>query len=197
MSTPSIPPTFQSLFSSAAITVLLATVSISCDDPEQTDGDQGEQTARQQAEASNGTDDEATRSDRPTQMADIPDDQSRQGWSQRRDFYVSVTPSPNPIPFQEIFSLTVTVYEDDTKQSPMTDVGLDQVRAVMPAHDHGMKVDPKIESTQAPGEFRVKGMRWHMKGPGKDGHWKLELVLNTGSTIDTATFDFQCCQPGE
>jgi hypothetical protein len=127
-------------------------------------------------------------------MADIPPDQSRAGWSERKKFYVEVTPSPNPIPFQELFELDVRVYESDQASSPAADVQLDQVRAIMPAHDHGMKVEPAIKQTD-PGAFRVRGMRWHMKGPGEDGHWVLELVLNAGSTIDTATFDLQCCRP--
>lgn len=202
--TPRTPRTLVHPAAIAAIVVLAAVASTSCDDTEQTEGDPGDRAAQQQSERSTGTDDDPkdkgdppTGADRPTQMADISDDQSREGWSNRQEFYVSVAPSPNPIPFQELFSLTVNVYEDATKQTPMPDVALDQVRAVMPAHDHGMKVDPTVESTDAPGEFHVEGMRWHMKGPGKDGHWKVELVLNAGSTIDTATFDLQCCRPAE
>ncbi len=188
--------TFRLLAPLTAIAVLAAVTSIGCDDTNKADGDRGKPAAQQQGDSA-GSDDESNSDDRPTQMADIPDDQSREGWSNRNEFYVSLTPSPNPVPFQQLFALKVTVYEDDTKQTPMDDVAVDQVRAVMPAHDHGMKVDPSVKSTDSTGQFRIEGMRWHMKGPGKDGHWKLELVLNAGSTIDTASFDFQCCQPTE
>lgn len=127
------------------------------------------------------------------EQADIPDDQTMSGESEGGDFYIVITPEPNPIPFQELFELDVQVYEDADRESPAEGVELDQLRAEMPAHDHGMNNEPTIEKT-GEGEFLVEGMRFHMQGDGEDGHWVVEAVLNQNGTIDRAKFDVQCCR---
>lgn len=122
-----------------------------------------------------------------------PDDnQRRTGSTENGDYVVEVVPEPNPIPFQQLFELQVRVFEDEAGGTPADEVGLDQVRARMPAHAHGMKTSPSI-SKQGPGEFRVEGMRFHMRGEGEDGRWVLKLVVNGPAGIDRANFEYQCC----
>jgi len=124
---------------------------------------------------------------------DAPDrDQTRSGPTSNGHYVVEVVPEPNPIPFQELFELTVRVWQSDRRAEPAESVALDQVRARMPAHDHGMKTAPEIRE-QKPGEFVVEGMRFHMRGSGEDGRWVLELVLNGDQGIDEASFEYQCC----
>ena len=50
-----------------------------------------------------------------------------------------------------------------SRKQALASAGIDQIDAIMPAHDHGMKVEPTIE-TIGEGTFRVEGMRFHMQG---------------------------------
>ncbi len=120
------------------------------------------------------------------------DDQRRSGPTENDTYFVEVVPEPNPIPFQQLFEFRVRVFEDQVGNSPAKDVDLDQVRARMPAHDHGMKTSPSI-SEHGPGEFLAEGMRFHMRGEGEDGRWVLQLVFNGPDGIDRANFEYQCC----
>jgi hypothetical protein len=123
---------------------------------------------------------------------DPDENQRRTGSTENDNYVVEVVPEPNPIPFQELFALQVRVFEDAAGETPAQEVGLDQARARMPAHDHGMKTSPSI-SEQGPGEFRVEGMRFHMRGEGEDGRWVIQLVINGPAGIDRANFEYQCC----
>lgn len=123
----------------------------------------------------------------------IPKDQSGGALTKDKKFFVSYTPSINPIPFQELFDLEIKVLTAQEPRKPVADAKLDDVRATMPAHKHGMKVKPTIEAA-GPGTFRVKGMRFHMRGDGEHGLWALEVVAREGETIDVARFDLQCCR---
>lgn len=123
----------------------------------------------------------------------IPEDQSGQGLTRQGEFFVTYAPEPNPIPFQKHFTMRLTVHDPEARDEPLEGATIDQVRAIMPAHDHGMKVTPKIEPA-GPGAFLVKGMRFHMQGPGEDGKWVLEAVVNHEGTIDTTNFELQCCR---
>ena len=125
--------------------------------------------------------------------ADSPDpDQTRTGPSANGHYFVVVSPEPNPIPFQKLFALNIQIYESDARETPAKEIKIDQLRARMPAHDHGMKTEPDV-TRQAPGTFRVEGMRFHMRGEGEDGRWVLEMVLNGEKGIDDVEFEYQCC----
>lgn len=123
----------------------------------------------------------------------IPADQRGEGLTQGGHFFVKYTPTINPIPFQDLFGLKVEVYDGADRSVVRSGATLDQVRATMPAHRHGMKVEPSITAA-GKGAFTVEGMRFHMQGPGEDGRWVLELVIRDGEVIDRATFDLQCCR---
>ena len=125
----------------------------------------------------------------------IPADQSGAAKSANGRFWISYTPSPNPIPFQDSFSLEVKIMEASDQATLVTGATLDQARATMPAHSHGMKVEPTIKPGAQPGVFKVEGMRFHMQGDDEDGRWLLELVARDDQgVIDTASFDVQCCR---
>lgn len=128
----------------------------------------------------------------PQELA--PADQSGQGKSEGGHFWVSYKPTPNPIPFEDSFDLELKVFKGEDQQTPLATAKLDQVRATMPSHNHGMKVEPTIVPGASPGTFLIQGMRFHMQGKGEDGRWLLEFVLRDGATIETASFDVQCCR---
>ena len=129
----------------------------------------------------------------PKTIEEIPKDQSGSALSEGGHFFLTYTPSLNPIPFQKLFSLDVKVFDAKDKTTALKGVSLDQVRATMPAHKHGMNVEPSIKKT-GDGAFLVEGMRFHMKGTGRNGYWLLEFVLNDGKNVDTVKFDLQCCR---
>lgn len=180
----------KSLRSFVAVLAALAMILAACDSKS---GDEEESADRPEASsAEEGGDDEESKS--PTMdQSDIEEDQSRTGATEGEHFYVKVLPQPNPIPFQKLFELEVEVFEDEAREEPAEGVSLDQVRAEMPAHNHGMNVDPTIEE-KGDGRFLVEGMRFHMQGDGEDGHWVLELVLSQDDLVDQAKFDLQCCR---
>lgn len=134
----------------------------------------------------------------PAQQAeaasDIPADQSNRGLTVNKKFWVEYTPSVNPIPFNQIFSLTVRVADPERHDQPLASASLDEARITMPAHGHGMKVKHTIEPGAEPGTFIIKGLQLHMNGEGENGRWALEFVINDRGTIDQASFDVQCCR---
>jgi flagellum-specific peptidoglycan hydrolase FlgJ len=136
--------------------------------------------------------DKSNEGESEAEEAEPKQDQSFSGMSEQGKFWVEITPEPNPIPFQELFVLDVRVLDPEDKKTPVENVEIDQVRATMPAHKHGMKVEPKVAKQEA-GVFVVEGMKFHMQGPGKHGRWVIEAVLNDGSTVDKVSYDVQCC----
>jgi hypothetical protein len=114
------------------------------------------------------------------------------GLSLNKKFWVEYKPSTDPIPFNQIFSLTVRVADPKHHDQPL-DASLDEVRVTMPAHGHGMKVQHTVEPGPTPGTFIVKGLQLHMNGEGDNGRWAFEFVIHQGQTIDQASFDVQCC----
>lgn len=113
-------------------------------------------------------------------------------------FHVLVRPSPAPIPFQQLFSLDVQIFQDAERRPVHAQVSLDDVRSTMPAHNHGMNVKPIIKPHPdgTVGKFLVEGMRYHMRGDGEDGLWVLELVIQDSQQglIDRATISTPCCK---
>lgn len=119
--------------------------------------------------------------------------QGGEGFTVGKKFWVKYSPKSDPIPFQELFEMELEIYDPTDQKTPVAGVKLDQVRAVMPAHKHGMKVKPIITEI-SPGKFLVEGMRFHMRGQGDDGRWVLEAVINHEGELDQTSFDIQCCE---
>lgn len=180
--------------------LLLVALSTACE-KEQTEPPAEEPAeAAQEAEEANEAN-EANKAEKPREkekreaasQTDIPADQTMEGKTEGGNFYVVVTPEPNPIPFQQLFALDVKVYETEKAEKRVDGVSLDQVRVTMPAHKHGMKTEPKITANDD-GTFTVTGMKFHMQGEGEHGYWLVETVLNKDGAIDQAKFDVQCCR---
>lgn len=95
---------------------------------------------------------------------------------------VRYTPDPDPIPLNDLFELRVEVTraDDDT---PLADTAVLDVEARMPAHNHGMNVEPEI-AREADGSFTVTGMQMHMPGA-----WELYVDIEEGGVVERATFD--------
>ena len=175
--------------------LLVAALAVACEKEQDTENAQNTDEQAQAVDEAEEPGDEHAGHDvgESASQTDIPGDQTMKGMTAGGNFYVVVTPEPNPIPFQELFALDVKVYESKEAEKLVEGVSLDQVRATMPAHGHGMKTEPKITANED-GSFAVEGMKFHMQGEGEDGRWVVETVLNKDGTIDQAKFDVQCCR---
>ena len=76
--------------------------------------------------------------------------------------HLKVTPSPDPIPLNETFALTVAAYDLADRSAMLKGVNF-SVFASMPQHGHGMNVQPKQTKT-SDGALDVQGMLFHMPG---------------------------------
>lgn len=119
-------------------------------------------------------------------------DESREKATQAGNFFVSYTPTPDPIPFNELFELQVDVWESDAKETRVSDAEVD-IEVTMPAHGHGMNTEPSVTS-QEDGSFLVEGMKFHMQSNSAAERWELAVTVDQNGTSDTAVFEVMCCQ---
>lgn len=75
------------------------------------------------------------------------------------------------IPFNKIFSLSVTIKGKDGKAAALVEAPA--VEAEMPEHQHGMNTKPVVESDDS-GGYRVTGMLFHMPG-----WWTIKVAVPT------------------
>ncbi|MCP3905698.1 MAG: hypothetical protein GY715_18890 [Planctomycetes bacterium] len=91
-------------------------------------------------------------------------------------YYVVCKLDSDPIPLNEPFGFTVTVYEGERRNVPVPDVVL-LVDGRMPDHRHGMNREPTVRK-RANGSFVVEDMLFHMPG-----FWELHMdVMRDGMT---------------
>ena len=92
--------------------------------------------------------------------------------------------SPEMMPLNELFTMTVSVTDAD---GSAVDGSL-SFDATMPAHGHGMNVEPTIESSEA-GVFTINGINLHMPGT-----WQLDFSFATDAETIAATLDYECTE---
>ena len=95
------------------------------------------------------------------------------------DYTIAWSPTPDPIPFNDYFDVNVWVSDGPT---PTPGLAVD-IDAQMPAHGHGMNVDPQV-TDNGDGSYGASGLLFHM-----EGHW--QLLVNVGE--EQAVFDITCC----
>lgn len=99
-------------------------------------------------------------------------------------YQVAYLPEPSPVPLNDVFSLHVWVRDAKNTAEWFSDAGL-AADAAMPAHQHGMNVEPAIKPL-GKGDFLVEGMLFHMAG-----HWELYLDVTRGGITERAQFDVE------
>ena len=109
-----------------------------------------------------------------------------EGYTDGSSYYVAFETIPTPIPFNEEFSVQVSVYDSEEKQTLVTDVSVD-VDATMPAHGHGMNLGPSITGPEND-IFTAEGLLWHM-----EGEWELVIYVS-GESNENIAFTSPCCQ---
>lgn len=108
----------------------------------------------------------------------------RGGPSRGGSFYVVYSPTPDPVPLNQLFRLDLAVYEGDNHSRPAADTEL-LVRGWMPEHEHGMSLVPEVHPLGG-GRFAVEGMLFHMPG-----RWQLEVDVRRNGAAERATFEIQ------
>ena len=93
-------------------------------------------------------------------------------------YSVTYRPSPDPIPFAELFDLHVTVSEMSGAPAKNATLG---IKVTMPAHGHGMQTSPQV-SSEGEGKFTVSGMKFHMRGT-----WQLAFTVEGSAGVDAVT----------
>jgi len=110
--------------------------------------------------------------------ADLPVGRST-SWG---SFYVTYLSSPDPIPLNALFALTVTVSDAGNHSHRVGDSAI-AVEARMPTHNHGMNLRPRVTAI-GDGQFQVEGMLFHMPGL-----WQIFVDVSHKGVTERAVFD--------
>jgi len=94
-----------------------------------------------------------------------------------RDVSAKASIDGSTIPFDTLFSITVVLNKDSNSQD------LINFDAIMPSHNHGMVLKPKIVRV-GPKEWRIDGVKLHMKGS-----WRLTFEWQGKLKKSKTTYD--------
>lgn len=119
-------------------------------------------------------------------------DQSRSLESENGQFLVMYSPSVEPIPFNQLFDMTVMVHDGEDHAQILMDAEI-SVEARMPAHGHGMLTDANV-TKRDDGSFLVEGMKFHMRSNSPEERWEIVVDVDQNGTTDTAVFNVMCCE---
>ena len=141
------------------------------------DGQQPKDAAHSQHDAGSSGDAEG---------ADFSDYASgRQTGSAEGSYYVTYTPTPDPIPVSELFTVDVEVYASSEMSSMVSGADL-SITAAMPTHGHGMTTEPKI-TDNGDGTYTIEGMKFHMPSDPQNP-WTIDLTVEKEGVSDVAKF---------
>lgn len=102
-------------------------------------------------------------------------------------FTVSYTTDPSPIPADDYFSVTATVYAGDDTSTPLLDAVVD-MDAGMPSHGHGMNVSPET-TDNGDGTHTGSPFLFHMSG-----NWLMSFAVEHDGQTDIAEMNVRCCE---
>lgn len=96
-------------------------------------------------------------------------------------FRVQYTSSLDPVPINRMHEWTLhveTAAGDPVEEAEIT------IDGGMPAHDHGLPTEPRVTEYLGGGDYRVQGLRFHMRGA-----WQVTFEIRHGDVRDRVTFD--------
>jgi len=107
-------------------------------------------------------------------------------------FLVKVVDLPDPIPYQQHFSMRISVYDGKHADRLLRDATV-HIKAGMrhsrpKGFAHGMQSTPTL--ARKDGVDTVSGLYFHMRG-----RWTLQLDVQHGAKKGTAYLDLPCCGP--
>lgn len=94
---------------------------------------------------------------------------------------IEVSFHSSSIPFNENFKLEITLGDKKFKNISPEQLA---VEAIMPAHGHGMNVEPMIKQGDSPNSFLAEGMLFHMRGD-----WQIIIYVNDKQQTQKAVID--------
>ncbi|MEM7203648.1 MAG: FixH family protein [Planctomycetota bacterium] len=109
--------------------------------------------------------------------------------SERGGFTARWRPVPDPIPVNEPFELDLRIERGDTTAAPHGEPIADAevfVHAWMPDHRHGMLRRPVATPASRDGDYRVRGMLFHMGGT-----WQLFVDVILDGELERVRFDLE------
>lgn len=111
--------------------------------------------------------------------AQAPWDGAREVASNGGEYLLRVRSSVDPLPENEVFALSVWVFDPARPGEVLREVEL-AADAGMPEHGHGMNRVPEV-ARREDGGFEVSGMLFHMLGS-----WELYLDVTRGAITERA-----------
>lgn len=112
-------------------------------------------------------------------VVQAPWDGAREVASNGGGYLLRVMSSVEPLPENEVFALSVWVFDPQRPAQPLREVEL-AADAGMPEHGHGMNRVPEV-ARREDGGFEVSGMLFHMLGS-----WELYLDVTRGAITERA-----------
>jgi hypothetical protein len=97
-------------------------------------------------------------------------DKSRLWTSESGLYRVGYTSELDPITINEIHAWTLHVETADGEPVANADI---EISGGMPAHNHGLPTRPRVTEYLGRGDYRVEGMRFHMRGD-----WEISVTIN-------------------
>lgn len=92
-------------------------------------------------------------------------------WSSESGLYrVGYTSELDPITINEIHAWTLHVETADGEPVANADI---EISGGMPAHNHGLPTRPQVTEYLGHGDYRVEGMRFHMRG-----QWEISVMIS-------------------
>lgn len=102
--------------------------------------------------------------------------------TRRGTYEVSWRPVGGSVPLNEPFDVAVALTRADGSGEPVAGADV-YVRCDMPAHGHGMNVEPRAVEL-GNGLYRVEGLLLHMTG-----HWTVGIDVVVDGAAETADFE--------
>ncbi len=98
-------------------------------------------------------------------------------------FRVTYTSSIDPVGINEMHEWTLHV--ETAEGEPVEDAEIG-VGGGMPAHNHGLPTAPRVTENLGGGDYRVQGLRFHMRG-----QWIVTFEIRASGIEDTVTFNLK------
>lgn len=103
--------------------------------------------------------------------------------SERGKYVVSFSSSIDPMPINKMFEWTLHV--EDADGEPV-DGARFAIAGGMPEHNHGLPTSPRVTEDLGNGDYRLQGIRFHMKG-----NWQFIISIFEGAQADRVVIDLQ------
>jgi len=124
----------------------------------------------------------------PTDTAVVEGNFTTEAISDGGSYRLTYATDPATIPFNDYFTMTLSVYDGTDTTTALTDVESVWVDITMPDHDHGMNVTPVITNNGG-GTFTVDPALFHMTG-----RWVVDVAVTRNGAAELAQFDIDCCE---